>query len=155
MFANPPIKVDDFRAADVEMDVDNPDFKLFDEQPLSPIHITTYHNSNNSTPVTTRNKQDTFAAPKPIGDRKRKLSNDPKPGSSKNVGASTSTGTTNVTIPAANSSSSISDVSKGDNSNKIRRVQTKFRSQINSSTSNNSGLSLISGNNVNIKHRAK
>lgn len=110
-----------------------PDFKLFESQPLSPIHITTYYN-NGTTPVTTRNSSG-FAAPKPVNERKRKLlaAEQQQPGSSTGNGEVTITPIPSTSSAAAGSTS-ISD--KSDNSNKIRRVQNKIRSQYNNNSGN-------------------
>lgn len=110
-----------------------PDFKLFESQPLSPIHITTYYNNNNNTtPVSTRNSAG-FVAPKPLNERKRK-SNASEPGTSGGGGSKTITPTPS-TSTATTGPTPISD--KSDNSNnKIRRVQNKIRSHYNNNSGN-------------------
>lgn len=137
-----------------------PDFKLFESQPLSPIHITTYYNSgsNSTTPVTTRNGSSNFAAPKPLNERKRKLLEHAATSSS---GTTTNGGGNDgvkiTPIPSTSTAGSVSISEKSDNSNKIRRVQNKIRSHYNnnsgninkdlSSTSSTTPSNVIAGNN--------
>lgn len=117
-----------------------PDFKLFESQPLSPIHITTYYSSNNSTtPVTTRNGSG-FAAPKPVNERKRKLlaaeQQQQQPGSSSGTKNSEVTITPMPSTSAAAGPTSISTDKSDNSNNKIRRVQNKIRSQYNNNSGN-------------------
>lgn len=116
-----------------------PDFKLFESQPLSPIHITTYYSSNNSTtPVTTRNGSG-FAAPKPVNERKRKLlaaEQQQQPGSSSGTKNSEVTITPMPSTSAAAGPTSISTDKSDNSNNKIRRVQNKIRSQYNNNSGN-------------------
>uniref|UniRef100_A0A336N1M5 CSON003521 protein n=1 Tax=Culicoides sonorensis TaxID=179676 RepID=A0A336N1M5_CULSO len=141
---------------------DVPDFKLFESQPLSPIHITTYYNGNNengtnTTPtISTRNNGNNFTAPKPVNERKRKVTIGEQAGSSTGSGTSNSIAsssksseTTIMPVPSTSTAGSTLISEKSDNSNKIRRVQNKYRSQYNStSNSNNNGtINLVSTTN--------
>ncbi|XP_063708129.1 F-box only protein 28 [Culicoides brevitarsis] len=115
------IEMEDAETANFNNSV--PDFKLFESQPLSPIHITSYAAT---TPVTTRTSNG-FAAPKAPEGRKRKL---------------IETETDASAIPSTSKQSTSTAISeKSDNSTKIRRVQNKIRSQYNGGNVNSNNNS--------------
>lgn len=144
-------------SGDIEMEdaetahFNNADFKFFESQPLSPIHITSYAAT---TPVTTRTNNggnsNGFTAPKPpvvanvVESRKRKVIEQGNSTADAITPVPSTSKAATVVVAAAAGSASVSISEKSDNSNKIRRVQNKIRSQYTSNSGNVNGKDMLS-----------